>query len=264
MKKIAIITGASTGLGREFVRIIKEKKDIDEIWAIARHRDKLDKLRKQMGPKVIPISLDLSQFSQIEELGHRLAQSGVEIRYLVNNAGYAKFCSYDDLGITDSLNMINLNIGGVVAMGLLCIPYMPAGSHIINIASQAAFQPLPYQNLYSSTKAFVRNYTRALHVELKDRGINATAVCPGWLKTDLYDRANIGAAKATRNFFGMTAPDKVARKAVADADKGKDLSIYGLYVNFCHIGAKLLPQRAVMKLWLRQQRIDPYSRPSQQ
>ena len=264
MKKIAIVTGASTGLGREFVRIIKEKKEIDEIWAIARHRDKLDKLRRQMGPKVIPISLDLSQASLIEELGHRLAQSGVEIRYIVNNAGYAKFCSYGDLSIADSLNMIDLNIGGVVAMGLTCIPYMPVGSHIINIASQAAFQPLPYQNRYSSTKAFVRNYTRALHVELKDRGISATAVCPGWLKTDLYDRADIGAAKAPRSFFGMTAPDKIARKAVADADKGKDLSVYGLYVNFCHIGAKLLPQRVVMKIWLRQQHIDPYSRPSQQ
>ena len=264
MKKIAIITGASTGLGREFVRILKEKKDIDEVWAIARHRDKLDKLRRQMGAKVIPISLDLSRSALIEEFGHRLAQSSVEIRYLVNNAGYAKFCSYGDLSVADSLNMIDLNIGGVVAMGLTCIPYMPAGSHIINIASQAAFQPLPYQNLYSSTKAFVRNYTRALHVELKDRGISATAVCPGWLKTDLYDRANIGAMKATSNFFGMTTPDKIARKAVADADKGKDLSIYGLYVNFCHIGAKLLPQRAVIKIWLRQQRIDPYSRPSQQ
>ena len=264
MKKIAIVTGASTGLGREFVKIIKEKKEIDEIWAIARHRDKLDKRRRQMGPKVIPISLDLSQTALIEEFGHRLAQSGVEIRYLVNNAGYAKFCSYGDLSIADSLNMIALNIGGVVAMGLTCIPYMPVGSHIINIASQAAFQPLPYQNLYSSTKAFVRNYTRALHVELKDRGISATAVCPGWLKTDLYDRANIGAVKATRCFFGMTVPDKIARKAVADADKGKDLSVYGLYVNCCHIGAKLLPQRVVMKIWLRQQRIDPYSRPSQQ
>ncbi len=264
MKKIAVITGASTGLGREFVRIIKEKKEIDEIWAIARHRDKLEKLRKQMGSKIIPISLDLSDVSQIEELGQRLAQSGVEIQYLINNAGYAKFCSYDDLNVADSLNMINLNISGVVAMGLVCIPYMPAGSHIINVASQAAFQPVPYQNLYSSTKAFVRNYTRALHVELKDRGITATAVCPGWLKTDLYDRANVGAAKATRKFACMASPDKAARKAVADADKGKDISIYGLFVNFCHIGAKLLPQRVVMEIWLRQQHIDPYSRPSQQ
>ncbi|MDE6738551.1 MAG: SDR family NAD(P)-dependent oxidoreductase [Lachnospiraceae bacterium] len=275
MKRIAIITGASSGLGREFVKILKEKSEIEEIWAIARHQDKLDKLRKQMGRKIRPISMDIADLSRIEELGTMLAKNEIEVQYLINNAGYAKFCSYGDLSVTESVDMINVNISGVVAMGLVCIPYMPRGSHIINIASQAAFQPLPYQNLYSSTKAFVRNYTRALNVELKDRGITATAVCPGWLKTHLYDRANIGAAKATRRFCGMTTPDKVARKAVTDADCGRDISIYSFYVNFCHIGAKLLPQRVMMKLWLCQQRINPcarpksgnnnsYSRPSQQ
>ena len=275
MKRIAIITGASSGLGREFVKILKERSEIDEIWAIARHQDKLDKLKKQMGKKIRPISMDIADLTRIEELGTMLAENEIEVRYLINNAGYAKFCSYGDLSVTESVDMINVNISGVVAMGLVCIPYMPRGSHIINIASQAAFQPLPYQNLYSSTKAFVRNYTRALNVELKDRGITATAVCPGWLKTRLYDRANIGAAKATRRFCGMTTPDKVARKAVADADSGRDISIYSFYVNFCHIGAKLLPQRVMMKLWLWQQHINPcarpksennnsYSRPSQQ
>lgn len=264
MKKIAIITGASTGLGREFVKLIKNKDEIEEIWAIARHEDKLNKLRRQMGKKIKPISMDMSNRTLIEKFGRMLSESGVEVHYLVNNAGYAKFCSYNDLSVKESLNMIDLNIGGVVAMGLVCIPYMPKGSHIINIASQAAFQPLPYQNLYSSTKAFVRNYTRALNVELKDRGITATAVCPGWIKTHLYDRADIGASKATRRFCGMTTPDKVAKKAMADVDRCKDISIYSFYVNFCHIGAKLLPQQLMMKFWLCQQHIDPYSRPSQQ
>ena len=259
MKKIAIITGASTGLGREFVKILRKRKDIEEIWAIARHQDKLDRLRKQMGPKIRPISMDVSDLTRIEELGMMLSVGEIEVRYLIDNAGYAKFCSYGDLSVEESINMINLNISGVVAMGLVCIPYMPRGSHIINIASQAAFQPLPYQNLYSSTKAFVRNYTRALNVELTDRGITATAVCPGWLKTNLYDRANIGASKATRKFCFMTTPDKVAKKAIADADKGRDISIYSFYVNFCHIGAKLLPQRLMMKFWLLQQHIDPSS-----
>ena len=179
MKKIAVITGASTGLGREFVRIIKDKREIDEIWAIARHRDKLDKLRRQMGAKVIPISMDLSDPARIEELGHRLAQSGVEICYLINNAGYAKFCSYGDLSVADSLNMINLNIGGVVAMGLTCIPYMPVGSHIINIASQAAFQPLPYQNLYSSTKAFCAQLHKGAACGVKGPGDQRHRSLPG-------------------------------------------------------------------------------------
>ena len=72
--------------------------------------------------------------------------------------------------------MIHVNIDAVVAMGLVCIPYMKKGSHLINIASQASFQPLPYQNIYSSTKSFVRNYSRALNVELKEKGIYVTAV----------------------------------------------------------------------------------------
>lgn len=264
MKKIAIITGASTGLGREFAKVIRKKEEIDEIWAIARHQDKLNRLRKQLGKKIRPVPMDLSKSDKIEKLGDMLSAEQATVLYLINNAGYAKFCSYGDLSVRDSINMIDLNISGVVAMGLVCIPFMPRGSHIINVSSQAAFQPLPYQNLYSSTKAFVRNYTRALNVELKDRGITATAVCPGWLKTNLYERADIGAAKATKRFYGMNTPDKVARKAVADAEKGKDISIYSFYVNFCHIGAKLLPQKLMMELWLRQQHINPYSLPSQQ
>lgn len=259
MKKIAIITGASSGLGREFVRIIREKSEIDEIWAIARHKDRLTQLRRQMGHKVRPISMDVSDLARIKDLDSLLSSESAEVRYLINNAGYAKFCSYGDLNIEDSVNMIDVNISAVVAMGLVCIPHMSRGSHIINIASQAAFQPLPYQNLYSSTKAFVRNYTRALNIELKDKGITATAVCPGWLKTNLYSRARIGASKATRRFCGMTTPDKAARKAIRDADCGRDMSIYGFYVNFCHIATKLLPQRLIMAFWLWQQHIDPYA-----
>lgn len=153
----------------------------------------------------------------------------------------------------ESINMIDLNVSGLVAMGLICIPHMKRGSHIINIASQASFQPLPYLNIYSATKAFVRNYTRALNVELKDKGIVATAVCPGWMKTGLFDRALIGAKKAPKNFKGMVTPDLVAKKAMMDADKGKDLSVYSLYVKTGHLVAKILPQKAMMKVWGIQQ-----------
>jgi len=141
-------------------------------------------------------------------------------------------------------------------MGLVCIPYMKKGSHMINIASQASFQPLPYQNIYSSTKSFVRNYSRALNVELKEKGICVTAVCPGWIKTDLYKRAEIGARKATTKYVGMVTPDKVAKKALKDAKKCKDISIYSLFTKISHIAAKLLPQRMMMKIWLKQQHLD--------
>ena len=93
MKKIAIITGASTGLGREFVKLINARNEIDEIWAIARHQDKLDRLRRQIGSKIRPISMDVSNRKRIEEFGLMLSESGAEAYYLINNAGYAKFSS---------------------------------------------------------------------------------------------------------------------------------------------------------------------------
>lgn len=253
-KVVAIVTGASSGLGKEFVRLMKREK-VHEIWAIARNEKKLLDLKRQFGKRVRCFSLDLSDSHSIKKFQVLLETEQPAIRYLVNNAGYDKFCSYEDLSIDESLNMINLNCSGVVAMGLACIPYMRRGSHIINIASQASFQPLPYQNIYASTKAFVRNYSRALNVELKERGIYVTAVCPGWIDTALYDRANIGAKKTIQNFTGMVTADCVAEQAMKDAKEGKDISVYSTYVKAAHLLAKILPQRAMMKVWLWQQKL---------
>lgn len=199
--------------------------------------------------------MDLTDRKNTKHIATELEKSGATVKYLVNNAGFAKFCSYGDISVDESLNMIDLNISAVVALGLVCIPHMERGSHIINIASQASFFPLPYQNIYSSTKAFVRNYTRALNVELKEKGISATAVCPGWMKTGLFDRGLIGAQKGTNNFSGMVTPDVVAKKALLDAEKGKDISVYGLYVKSTHFLSKITPQRLMMKIWLNQQGI---------
>ncbi|MCR1842595.1 SDR family NAD(P)-dependent oxidoreductase [Murimonas intestini] len=252
-KSIAIVTGANGGLGKEFVKLLLKEEGISEIWAIARNKEKLNQLLNEFGDKIRTFSMDLSNRASFAEIEKELNANDAAVKYLVNNAGFAKFCSYDDIGIDESLNMIDLNIGAVVAAGLTCIPYMKKNSHIINIASQASFFPLPYQNIYSSTKAFVRNYTRALNIELKDKGISATAVCPGWMKTGLFDRGLIGAEKGTNNFSGMVTPDVVAAKALKDAKKGKDISVYGLYVKSTHLLSKLIPQKMMMKIWLSQQ-----------
>ncbi|PNV62986.1 short-chain dehydrogenase [Clostridium sp. chh4-2] len=254
-KQIAIVTGASKGLGREFVKLLVKENDIMEIWAVSRNRDKLQQLSNEFGNKIRIIPMDLSNRNCFKELETLLKNETAVIKYLINNAGFAKFCSYDDIAIEESLNMIDLNISAVVALGLICIPYMEKGSHIINIASQASFFPLPYQNIYSSTKAFVRNYTRALNVELQEKQIIATAVCPGWMKTELFDRGIVGAKKGTNKFSGIVTPDVVAKKAMDDARKGKDISVYGLYVKFTHLLSKLTPQKIMMKIWLIQQGI---------
>ncbi|MFL8711152.1 SDR family NAD(P)-dependent oxidoreductase [Clostridioides sp. GD02377] len=254
-KNIAIVTGANSGFGKEFLKLLVNEKEITEIWAIARNKERLNQLIDEFGSKIKIFSKDLSKLEEVKELGTFLDKEDICIKYLVNNAGFAKFCSYNDLSIDESINMIDLNITAVVAMGLICIPYMKRGSHIINVSSQASFQPLPYQNIYSSTKAFVRNYTRALNVELKDKGINAIVVCPGWMSTNLFERGIVKAEKGTKKFSGIVTPDVVAIKALKDAKKNKDISVYGINTKLSHVLAKLLPQKMVMKVWLKQQHI---------
>ena len=254
-KNIAIVTGASSGLGKEFVKLLVKEDDLDEIHVLSRNEEKLQSLKSEFGDKIKPYSIDLSDIEKIKTFGKYLENLNVNVKILINNAGFAKFCSYEDISIDESLNMIDLNISAVVAMGLICIPYMERNSHIINIASQAAFQPVPYQNIYSSTKSFVKNYSQALNVELKDKGITVTAVCPGWIKTDLFSRGCINAKKGTKNFVFMVTPDVVAKKALEDAYKDKDISVYGLYVNICRFATKILPEKLIMKVWLLQQGI---------
>lgn len=254
-KNIAVVTGASGGLGREFVRLLAKDPEIDEVWAIARNEEKLYHLKKKIGKKVKTYSADLSNRKELQVFAAEFEREQVSIRWLINNAGFAKFCTYDDISIDESMNMIDLNVSAVVAFGLIALPFMERGSHIVNIASQASFQPLPYLNIYAATKAFVRNYTRALHLELKERGITATAVCPGWMQTGLMDRGHVETAKAISVFPFLSTPAKVAAKALRDAKKGKDISVYGFYVKCCHVVAKLLPQRCMMRLWLKQQHL---------
>jgi len=254
-KKIAIVTGAGGGLGSEFVKLLNTDSNIDEIFVLGRNEEKLKTLAVKFGSKVKPYIIDLSDRNQIKEFEKYLKEQSVDIKILINNAGYAKFCAYDDISIEQSLDMIDVNVSAVVALSLVCIPFMNKGSHIINIASQAGFQPVPYMNIYASSKVFVKNYSQALNVELKEKGIKVTSVCPGWIKTPFLDRAKVNAPNSPRHFWFTVTPDVVAKKALNDAYKGKDTSVYGLYVNICRILTKILPEKVVMKLWLCQQRI---------
>ena len=253
MKNIAIVTGASSGIGREFVKLLLGRGELDEIWIIARSAERLQSMVTEFGDKLKPVPMDMSDIEQIKTLSDRLKNPEVNICFLVNSAGFGKFGSYSDVGIDESVNMVDLNISGLVAMGLVCLPFMSKGGRIINIASQASFQPLPYLNVYSATKAFVRNYSRALNVELKDRGITVTAVCPGWMDTAFIDRGKTNATKTVSRFVNMTTPNVVAAKALRDSLRGRDISTYSLYVKFNRLIAKFLPQRLMMRIWLGQQ-----------
>ena len=254
-KNIAVVTGASSGIGKEFLKLLLKERGLDELWAIGQSEDRLKEVKEFDKARVRVFAMDLTERKNLDIIEALIVSESVNIKWLVNCAGYAKFCDYEGIDRYTSINMIDLNISALVAMGLICLPYMRKDGHIINMASQASFQPLPYQNIYSSTKAFVRNYTRALNVELKDKGVVATAVCPGWMQTRLIERAIVKGEKGTRVFPHIVYPDVVAKKAIKDAKKSKDISIYGLYTKLSHIAAKMLPQRCMMGIWMRQQRL---------
>ncbi len=160
-KKIAIITGATGGLGEEFVKQLIFREP-DEIWAVARNKEKLERLKAAYGTKIVPISLDLSKEEEIAQLSKRLLEEKPLITYLINNAGLAKMASYRDFSPEEISRTVDLNCKAPVLLCQYCIPYMECGSRILNISSASAFQPNPYINLYAASKVFDNRKTRSV------------------------------------------------------------------------------------------------------
>lgn len=255
MNRIAIITGASSGIGREFAYLL-DKKGLDGLWLVARREEKLKELASELKTPTRVLPLDVSEKDGRNAFYTLLEEEKPDVRWLVNSAGFGKFAPYDGVDHNTSLSMIETNCSGVVSFTLLALPHMRRGAHIVNMGSASAFQPLPYVNIYGSTKVFVRHYTRALNVELRPRGISATVSCPYWVDTAFFDVAHDTADRpvVTRH-SSKISPGIVAEKALAAAEKGRDMSAPGAVNKLQHAGAKLLPQRLVMSVFLKMQGI---------
>ena len=177
---IAIVTGASSGMGREFVKQLSEYVVVEEIWAIARRQSALEALAEEVMVPVRPISLDLCDPESFRKLADLLDREKPNVKLLVNAAGCGKFGAYHRVTPEEDARMIDLNCKALVSMTRLCIPYMQADSHILQLASNSSWQPVPYITTYSATKAFVLSYSRSMNRELKSRGIRVMAMNPGW------------------------------------------------------------------------------------
>lgn len=245
-KEIAIITGATGGLGREFTRQLIE--EMDEIWAIGRKRDKLTELTQEFGSKIKSFSIDLSKVSNLDEIQDCLSHEDYYVKYLINNAGSGRMASSVSFSAQEIESHISTHDTAMAVLCNICIPYMAQGSHIINVASQSAFQPVAYINLYAASKAFCYSYSRALNMELKDKGIVVTVACPGWIKTELLQTQMNGHPV---QFPHLAKPEDVVRKAIKDAKKGKDMSVYSAYVKRMQFYSKVYPHRWIMNLWMK-------------
>ncbi|MCF0135068.1 MAG: SDR family NAD(P)-dependent oxidoreductase [Lachnospiraceae bacterium] len=257
-----MVSGASSGIGKEILLLLDKliragKEQADEIWAIARSTDKLEALAAQVKTPVIPVTLDLSDRGDLLKLKEKLEQEQPRIRVLANCAGFGYFDHTENIDTDLLLNMVDLNCTSYVAMINYALPCMPEGSRILNIASCAGFQPIPYINCYAATKAFVLNYTRALNVELKYKNIHCLAVTPFWTRTAFFDRAiNADKKPVVINYAAMYDAKAVAKKAVKDLYSKKEISCCGFVNNGQRILVRLLPKKLVMKVWMGQQKLD--------
>ena len=245
MKTIALVTGASGGLGREFARLLCAEP-VDEVWAVARGEQKLNALRGELGDKVVVLAMDLTQPEAIQKLAELLHQRGVRVQYLVNNAGLARMAPCQSFESTEISQTVTLNCTVPAQLCNICLPYMAPGSRILTLSSAASFQPMAYLALYAASKVFERYYTRALHLELKGTGITATTVCPGWVKTDLLWQTHDGKPV---HYSGLAEAGPVAAKALRDAKRGRAMSVFGWYAAYLRLEAKLLPTGGIMAMW---------------
>ncbi len=253
--RIALITGASSGMGREFAVQLSKKTDVDEFWLVARRENRLVELAQSLGVKTRIFALDLTNESAIDTLCVALAEEKPEIKYLVACAGYAKFGSYDEIEERDVSGMLDLNAKSLALLTQKSLPFMSKGDKIIHLASISAYMPVQNLAVYGATKAFVLSYSRALGAELKPRKISVTAVCPGWTQTEFFDCAKSDKeTNGPKKFKPMSRTDKVVKKAIKDANKGKTVSIYGAYWKMMHAITKILPKSFAMRIWRSMQK----------
>ena len=252
--KIAIVTGASSGMGREFVTQLSEYVQVDEIWAIARREEALKTLEAAV--PVRPLPLDLCDSASFDTFARLLEQEKPDVKLLVNAAGFGKFGAYHKVSVDDDAKMIDLNCKALVLMTRIVLPYMHRGSHVLQLDSLSAFQPVPYITTYGATKAFVLSYSRAMNRELKKDGIRMMAMNPGWVKTEFFNHATqTNDADEVQYYNYLWEAKDVVATGLKDLYKTKkDYSVHGFPIRMQVRLVKLLPHGMVMNTWLSQQK----------
>lgn len=247
--KIAIITGASSGIGREFVRQLDyHTKTLDEVWVIARRNDRLLQLEKEMhniSLRILPF--DLCKQEDINQFNFLLKEYKPQVRLLINAAGFGKEKKFKDLSQNEIENMISLNVNALTVVTHLILPYMTRPGNIIQMASASAFLPQKDFSVYAASKAFVLSFSQSLYAELKNEKITVTTVCPGPVDTEFLKISNDGKEQKTLKKIVTVLSQPVAYQALKDAKAGKILSVYGLPMKFVYLFSKIVPYRLYLR-----------------
>ena len=248
--KIAVITGASSGIGREFARQIGHfYQTLEEIWVIARRKERIESLAAEVNVPVRVLDGDLLTKEFYDECQKLLNTENPDIRMLVNAAGFGKSGRAEDIYRRDKksqLQMIDLNCIALTRMTFTCLSWMKKGSRIINLSSAAAFCPQPGFAVYAATKSYVLSFSRGLGAELKGRQVYVTAVCPGPVDTEFFEIS--GSADASLKEAVMVSAPEVVKKALLDSRAKREVSVYGTPMKGARLASKILPHSWVIKL----------------
>jgi len=245
---IAIITGASSGMGREFVRQIADDNELDEIWVLARRVDRLAELQQEVEKKLVIKGVDFNKRSDMTKFADELKADNPKVKLLVNCAGLGYIGEFDKLSVNDNIEMIDVNCTALTFMTHAVLPYIVDGGRIINLASSAAYLPQPKFAVYAATKSYVLSLSRALNRELRFRKIKVTAVCPGPVKTEFFDLAEKKFKGASYKEKFMVPADKVVKSALKASKKGKAVVTYSFSMKSFRFICKVLPKKWLINL----------------
>ena len=247
---IIVITGASSGIGREFAhtldRVMGSK--IDEFWLIARREDRLREVAESLSHDARVLPMDLTDEEACEALADELAFAQARVRMLINASGYGILGSFGAMKMEDVTGMVRLNAEALTRMTRLMIPFMGRGSRILQMASSAAFVPQTGFAVYAATKAYVLSLSKALGEELRPYGIYVTSVCPGPVKTEFFDVAEAGGTSLRIKKYFMTTPQHVVQKSLAASYRKAPEVVPTLAMKVFELACKLLPHGLILRI----------------
>lgn len=248
---VAIVTGASSGMGREAVKQIDKiyTDGIDEIWVIARRADKLQELQFEIYHKLRILPLDLTLEADLQELDLTLNLTNPNVKMLVNASGYGIVGPFKGSNAREQTGMVRLNCESLTRVTNMVLGYMKRGARILQFASSAAFVPQIDFAVYAATKSYVLSYSQALNAELKRNGISVTAICPGPVDTEFFDVAEKDSSSSFKfKKFFMADAAKVVRLAMIDAYHRRSVSVYSLPMKLFMIVTKIFPHDFILKI----------------
>ncbi len=252
----AVVTGASSGMGVEMARELAGRGQ--NVTLVARREERLRKLAEELGRehgiRAEVVAADVSTDEGRKALIEAVRANGRDVEILVNNAGYGSAGRFQELDPEKEAQMVRTNCEAIIA---LCGEYVPqmverGRGAVLNVASIAGFQPIPFQATYSASKAFVRTFTEALTADLHGTGVTATALCPGLVPTEFGATAGIDEG-GWDQFPGFikTTPEQNARAAVEGMEKGKRIVLLGVFNRVSAASGHYTPRTALLGLMRR-------------